>query len=178
MVAEKTWLQMCPSTMSIVAEHFYHQEFETKITKIKEEEACVKNVKLIWIELTQMASLPPTWFGVELWSASCVELGSKKRPSYIFSLTFSKQRYRGTWMEHTIFIYLVCSLNKDREATTLWIEHMTLSQQRYRYRGNNIVDRTHHPLSTKYRDTDNNIVDRNILKQLGPSWKNSNKLLF
>jgi len=41
MVAEKTWLQMCKqkfsSTMSIVAEHFYHQEFETKITKIQEK---------------------------------------------------------------------------------------------------------------------------------------------
>jgi len=48
---------------------------------------------------------------------------------------------------------------RDTEATTLWIEHTTLSQQRYKYRGNNIVDRTHHPLSTKYRDTENNIVD-------------------
>jgi len=46
-------------------------------------------------------------------------------------------------MEHTTFIYLVHPLNKDTEATTLWIEHMRLSQQRYRYRGNNIVHRTH-----------------------------------
>jgi len=82
---------------------------------------------------------------------------------YIFSLTFSnkdidlfQKRYRATWIEHTNFIYSVLSSpnkqhcgwntlpspNKDTEATTLWIEHTTLSQQRYRG-NNNIVDRIH-----------------------------------
>ena len=104
-----------------------------------------------------MASLPPTWFEVELWSASCVERWSNTRPSYIwsdgvsrspnnlptkiqsrssnkdalptkiqrsvdrteylhiFSLTLSKQRYRGTWMEHAIHIFSTPSQQKQRQ---------------------------------------------------------------
>jgi len=72
--------------------------------------------------------------------------------SYIQS-ELLQQRYIEAWIEHTTFIYLVLrSPNKDTKATTkattLWIEHITLSQQRYRCNVN-IVDLTHYPLPTK-----------------------------
>ena len=136
-----------------------------------------------------MASLPPTWFEVELWSASCVERWSNTRPSYIWSDGVSRspnnlpteiqsrssnkdteERWsnRGpsyiqstplqtkiqSNVDGTHDSYIQHALSIKIEATTLWIEHTMITQQGYRYRGNNIVDR------------------------IGTSWNNSDRLLF
>ena len=149
-----------------------------------EEEACVKNIKINWIDRNGLLTLAPTWFEVELWSASWFglrqshalqtkiqsrspnkdkeEVGSntgpdkdiEKRwsnrgPSYIqFNPLQTKiqSNMNGT---HDSYIQYALSTSKNTETTTLWMEHTTriqpttISQQRYRYRGNNIVEGPH-----------------------------------
>ena len=77
--------------------------------KVEEEEACVKNVEIIWIDRNGVLTSDVIWGRII--SASCVERWSNTRPSYIWSDTVSRSPDKVT---EPLFQQR-CSPNKDTE---------------------------------------------------------------
>jgi len=106
--------QNYPWTISIVVEKNYKPDFKTKI---EDEEAWLKNIKIIRID--RNGYLPPGSLEVELWSGRCVEGGSNTQSSFIQSDALSSK----IQIEHTTFVFSVwCSLRYTSNTLPSYIQ--------------------------------------------------------